>query len=65
MRPSNVSGSHGGNGSTASRMPAPILAVVHFLWRVKKDVSEPMTYAAVLATVLLIRVVVSLRSRLA
>jgi sulfoxide reductase heme-binding subunit YedZ len=44
---------------------APILAVVHFIWRVKRDISEPMTYAAVLATLLLIRVMVSLRSRLA
>ena len=44
---------------------APVLAVVHFIWRVKKDVSEPMTYATVLATLLLIRVIVSPRSRLA
>jgi methionine sulfoxide reductase heme-binding subunit len=43
---------------------APIVAVVHFILRVKKDVSEPMTYAIVLATLLLIRVIVSLRSRL-
>jgi sulfoxide reductase heme-binding subunit YedZ len=44
---------------------APVLAVIHFTWRVKKDVREPMIYAAVLATLLLVRVVVSLQSRLA
>jgi len=43
----------------------PILAVIHFIWRVKKDVSEPVIYAVVLAALLLVRVVVSLRARLA
>jgi len=41
------------------------LAVVHFTWRVKKDVSEPVMYAAVLGVLLLIRITGSLRSRLA
>jgi sulfoxide reductase heme-binding subunit YedZ len=35
---------------------ATILAVVHFVWRVKKDLSEPLAYAAVLAALLLVRV---------
>ena len=34
---------------------APILAVVHFVWRVKKDVREPVAYAIVLAALLLVR----------
>ena len=42
----------------------PILAVVHFVWRVKKDVREPLTYAVILGTLLVIRVAVSVRSRL-
>ena len=33
------------------------LGVVHFVWRVKKDVSEPALYGAVLAVLLLARVV--------
>jgi methionine sulfoxide reductase heme-binding subunit len=37
---------------------APMLGVLHFIWRVKKDVSEPALYALVLGTLLLIRVVV-------
>jgi sulfoxide reductase heme-binding subunit YedZ len=36
---------------------ATILAVVHFTWRVKKDLSEPVAYGAVLAALLLVRVV--------
>ena len=35
---------------------APALAVLHFFWRVKKDVSEPLAYGAVLAALLLVRV---------
>ena len=42
----------------------PVLAVVHFIWRVKKDVREPATYAVILGTLLAIRVAVSVRSRL-
>jgi sulfoxide reductase heme-binding subunit YedZ len=37
--------------------PAALCAVVHFVWRVKKDLSEPLTYAAILAALLLVRVV--------
>jgi sulfoxide reductase heme-binding subunit YedZ len=42
---------------------AAALAVVHFFLRVKKDVSEPAVYAAVLALLLLARVVVFMRDR--
>jgi sulfoxide reductase heme-binding subunit YedZ len=35
---------------------APVLAVVHFIWRVKQDVREPMTYAVILAILLLVRI---------
>ena len=41
--------------------PAAVLAVIHFVWRVKKDLSEPMVYAAILALLLLVRVVTRLR----
>jgi sulfoxide reductase heme-binding subunit YedZ len=34
---------------------APILAVIHFTWRVKRDMSEPITYAAVLGALLVVR----------
>ena len=37
--------------------PAALCAVVHFGWRVKKDLSEPLAYAAILAALLLVRVV--------
>jgi sulfoxide reductase heme-binding subunit YedZ len=36
---------------------APALAVIHFIWRVKRDIREPMTYAFVLAILLLLRIV--------
>jgi len=39
------------------------LGVVHFVWRVKKDVSEPAAYGAVLAVLLLARVVAAVRKR--
>ncbi len=42
---------------------AGVLAVVHFIWRVKIDVSQPLLYAAVLAALLGIRVIVWLRQR--
>ncbi|MEK7217186.1 MAG: protein-methionine-sulfoxide reductase heme-binding subunit MsrQ [Chloroflexota bacterium] len=32
------------------------LAVVHFIWRVKLDVSQPLTYAAILGALLAVRV---------
>lgn len=42
---------------------AGVLAVIHFIWRVKIDVSQPLAYAAVLAALLLVRVAVWLRQR--
>ena len=36
---------------------AAILAVVHFVWRVKKDVTEPGAYAAFLSVLLFVRLV--------
>lgn len=42
---------------------APALAAVHFFWRVKKDATEPVTYAAILATLLVLRVLPWLRNR--
>jgi sulfoxide reductase heme-binding subunit YedZ len=44
---------------------ATVLAVVHFVWRVKKDVREPAAYAIVLAALLLVRIAAALRARLA
>jgi sulfoxide reductase heme-binding subunit YedZ len=43
---------------------AAILAVVHFILRVKKDVSEPLTYAAILGAAFFIRTLAFLRDRL-
>ena len=34
---------------------APVLGVIHFTWRVKKDVREPVAYALVLGVLLLVR----------
>ncbi|WIG92802.1 protein-methionine-sulfoxide reductase heme-binding subunit MsrQ [Myxococcus sp. SDU36] len=42
---------------------AAALGVVHFVWRVKKDVTEPLIYGAVLALLLAIRVGEALRKR--
>jgi methionine sulfoxide reductase heme-binding subunit len=42
---------------------AGILAVIHFIWRVKVDVTQPITYASVLGILLLIRVAFWLRQR--
>jgi sulfoxide reductase heme-binding subunit YedZ len=36
---------------------AGVLAVIHFFWRVKIDVSQPLVYAGVLTLLLLIRLV--------
>ena len=36
---------------------APALAVLHFTWRVKRDVREPVTYGLVLAVLLMVRVI--------
>lgn len=44
---------------------APVFAVIHFYLRVKKDVSEPVSYALILSTLLLIRLLPILRARLA
>lgn len=40
---------------------AGVLAIVHFIWRVKIDVSQPLIYASVLGVLLLVRVAVWLR----
>ncbi len=42
---------------------APALGAIHFFLRVKKDVREPLVYAAVLGALLLIRLGFYLRSR--
>jgi methionine sulfoxide reductase heme-binding subunit len=39
------------------------LGVVHFVWRVKKDLNEPLTYGAILAGLLVIRLLDYLRTR--
>ena len=36
---------------------AAILGVIHFIWRVKKDLGQPLKYAAVLTVLLGIRLV--------
>ena len=42
---------------------AGVLAVVHFLWRVKLDIREPLAYATVLGVLLLVRVVDAVRTK--
>ncbi|HUE75751.1 MAG TPA: protein-methionine-sulfoxide reductase heme-binding subunit MsrQ [Chloroflexota bacterium] len=42
---------------------AGILGVVHFIWRVKIDLSQPLIYAFVLAVLLGVRVVIWLQKR--
>jgi sulfoxide reductase heme-binding subunit YedZ len=42
---------------------AGVLAAIHFIWRVKIDVSQPLTYAAALSLLLLVRAVYWLASR--
>ncbi len=42
---------------------AGVLAVVHFVWRVKSDVRVPMTWAAILAALFLIRIADGVRTR--
>ena len=44
--------------------PAAILAVVHFVWRVKLDLREPLAYGFILAALLLVRIAAGLRRRL-
>jgi len=43
---------------------ATTLGVIHFVWRVKKDLREPVIYAIVLGALFLARLAVSLHSRL-
>ena len=43
--------------------PAAMLVAVHFIWRVKKDLTEPLVYAAILGLLLLLRVVWAMRKR--
>jgi sulfoxide reductase heme-binding subunit YedZ len=45
--------------------PAALLAAVHFIWRVKKDLTEPLVYAGVLGLLLALRVVWGMRKRAA
>jgi sulfoxide reductase heme-binding subunit YedZ len=40
---------------------APAIGLLHFIWRVKKDVREPVTYGLVLGTLLAVRVLFYLR----
>jgi sulfoxide reductase heme-binding subunit YedZ len=42
---------------------ATALAVVHFVWRVKKDVREPVAYGVVLGALLLVRLIAYVRER--
>jgi len=42
---------------------APLLGVIHFTWRVKKDVTEPVAYAVVLGALLVFRLGAYLRER--
>jgi len=42
---------------------AAVMAAVHFLWRVKLDIREPLIYALVLTALLLVRVVDAVRTR--
>jgi sulfoxide reductase heme-binding subunit YedZ len=41
---------------------APALGVLHFFWRVKKDATEPLTYGAVLAVLLALRLIAYART---
>ena len=42
---------------------AGALAAVHFIWRVKIDVSQPMIYAAIFASLIALRLAIWLRKR--
>jgi sulfoxide reductase heme-binding subunit YedZ len=42
---------------------AASLGVVHFVWRVKKDLTEPLVYGGVLALLFALRVGEALRKR--
>jgi sulfoxide reductase heme-binding subunit YedZ len=45
--------------------PAAALAAVHFVWRVKRDVSQPLTYAIIVGVLLAVRVAWWLQKRYA
>jgi sulfoxide reductase heme-binding subunit YedZ len=45
--------------------PAAVMAVIHFIWKVKSDLRSPTRYAIVLALLLAFRLVWSARKRLA
>ncbi len=57
------SASRAGSGSTGWRTWRGVLGVIHFVLRVKKDVSEPAVYGAVLALLFAARIFVWLRDR--
>jgi sulfoxide reductase heme-binding subunit YedZ len=42
---------------------APALGVIHFIWSVKRDVREPVTYGLVLASLLVVRIAYHLLAR--
>jgi sulfoxide reductase heme-binding subunit YedZ len=42
---------------------AGVLAIIHFVWRVKIDISQPLVYGSVLGALLLVRVAFWLRKR--
>jgi len=42
---------------------AGVLAVIHFIWRVKLDVRVPLTWAAILGVLFLVRLADAIRSR--
>ncbi len=42
---------------------AGVLAIVHFTWRVKLDMRVPLTWAALLATLFLVRIADAIRTR--
>lgn len=43
--------------------PAALCAAIHFIWRVKKDLSEPLVYAAILGALFLVRLVAAWHHR--
>jgi len=42
---------------------AGVLAIIHFIWRVKADVRVPLTWAAILGVLFLIRIADGIRTR--
>jgi sulfoxide reductase heme-binding subunit YedZ len=43
---------------------AGVLAIIHFVWRVKIDLSQPLIYGSILGALLLVRVALWLRQRM-